>query len=347
MRGPSDNPFDLAAIAAGAPISRRRALLAAASVFAASAMSSWPFQPTTARAGVVGIVGYCAAVDPGTCDNNNVLGPWDETCPDAGQIPTGNAAGYNGCGPIKGFDIGQFKGVEVPDSPLWLADFTYACNFHDCCYGTCGRAKSDCDRIFLDLMLTACNSPSSLSGVFGGIAQAYCNTIAVMYYEAVATLGASPYADGQKESCACCQCGDGPPCQVPQTCCPPGQCVDTNTDPENCGGCGVVCPNGGACIDGSCPCPGGQFCGDQCVDTQSDPSNCGGCGYVCPTGSSCENAGCAPDQNGPGTPGNPTPGNGYCIWCPCNESYYANEDDCLANCNLTLGCFAGYCSPVC
>ncbi len=37
-----------------------------------------------------------------------------------------------------------------------------------------------------------------------------------------------------------------------------GVCTDTETDSNNCGGCGIVCPNGGACAGYACPCPQGS-----------------------------------------------------------------------------------------
>jgi hypothetical protein len=72
-----------------------------------------------------------------------------------------------------------------------------------------------------------------------------------------------------------------------------GNCSDTNTDPDNCGGCagagGQVCtaPAGGTptCSAGKCDfdCnPGLTKCSGQCVDVSTDPNNCGTCGTVCP-----------------------------------------------------------------
>ena len=71
-----------------------------------------------------------------------------------------------------------------------------------------------------------------------------------------------------------------------------GTCVDTQRDPQNCGGCGHACTaNGAVCSDGQCACPGDQtVCGSSCIDTATDPNNCGGCGAVC--NGACSNGRC-------------------------------------------------------
>jgi hypothetical protein len=59
-------------------------------------------------------------------------------------------------------------------------------------------------------------------------------------------------------------------------------CADLQTDPDNCGACGVECGDG-VCQGGICVCPPGTTdCGnDGCVDTQTDADNCGACGNGC------------------------------------------------------------------
>lgn len=59
-------------------------------------------------------------------------------------------------------------------------------------------------------------------------------------------------------------------------------------DPNNCGGCGVVCKPNQKCFatlstTTKCQCDSGQtVCGPgACADLQSDPNNCGSCGYMC------------------------------------------------------------------
>jgi hypothetical protein len=86
--------------------------------------------------------------------------------------------------------------------------------------------------------------------------------------------------------CRSVQCCIDAHCDPGETCCEQ-TCVDTQTDPVNCGGCGLVClvpPNATAtCINGVCgftcdfvPCQGGccplgQICSDGCCTPIYDP----------------------------------------------------------------------------
>jgi hypothetical protein len=69
-----------------------------------------------------------------------------------------------------------------------------------------------------------------------------------------------------------------------------GACIPTNTDPDNCGGCGVVCGAAEVCFGGRCidECQSGLTeCDRRCVDPRSDNANCGACGSACGAGEGC------------------------------------------------------------
>jgi hypothetical protein len=81
-------------------------------------------------------------------------------------------------------------------------------------------------------------------------------------------------------------------------------CVDTSTDPLNCGACGMSCDvaHGVTCRDGSCgfgavsPCNEGMVaCGALCFDTNTSAAHCGSCETTCDTagGEVCSNGTCA------------------------------------------------------
>jgi hypothetical protein len=71
-----------------------------------------------------------------------------------------------------------------------------------------------------------------------------------------------------------------------------GVCIDLRTDPNNCGGCGTVCPCGGVCSGGMCMGGSGVRCAGQCTDTMTDPNHCGSCGTACAAGQICVDGAC-------------------------------------------------------
>jgi hypothetical protein len=83
-----------------------------------------------------------------------------------------------------------------------------------------------------------------------------------------------------------------PACGPAQTVCGTGDaaaCSSTQSDPANCGSCGMACKSGQYCMAGTCTaecvltaCPSGA-----CVDVMSDWSNCGTCGTACTVGQQC------------------------------------------------------------
>ncbi len=79
------------------------------------------------------------------------------------------------------------------------------------------------------------------------------------------------------------------------TACGADSCVDTASDERHCGGCGVRCGEGEACVDGACRCGGvaggedcagtaaSTCCGTRCVDLDTSSEHCGACNDRCGT----------------------------------------------------------------
>ena len=83
--------------------------------------------------------------------------------------------------------------------------------------------------------------------------------------------------------------------------CPPyssfcaGACIPSSVDPNNCGGCGVVCTGAQVCSAGVCSSgclPGLTVCGQACVDLANDSAHCGDCASTCPDKQGCSNGRC-------------------------------------------------------
>ena len=82
-------------------------------------------------------------------------------------------------------------------------------------------------------------------------------------------------------------------CTLPYIKCGAG-CVDTTSDPLNCGLCGTACPTlpnaMPSCSASQCrlTCDTGySLCGNRCVDTDIDKVNCGQCGLKCKGNKNC------------------------------------------------------------
>ncbi len=119
---------------------------------------------------------------------------------------------------------------------------------------------------------------------------------------------------------ASCLPNPNPVCLTGQTNCGNTNCVDTQNDIANCGGCALPCPLGYDCRGGTCVCPASTIaCGGEdgggaaCVSTQNDPHNCGGCGHVCSTDGGAPQV-CAQGQCVTACPpGTPTVCGGGCV----------------------------------
>lgn len=121
----------------------------------------------------------------------------------------------------------------------------------------------------------------ALAGAAGGlIARGGTRSAAIHLYCGVACADTINNCSFPDDGCGTC-CGD--------------VCVDPTKDPNNCGPCGNVCPNGGACVNAVCQvtCAAGQtLCGDACVDLAHDPHNCLACGVACGATEACCANGC-------------------------------------------------------
>lgn len=140
--------------------------------------------------------------------------------PPAGQrCPNGQTAVSNGLKPTAN-GCGAKDGIKVPN-----LTFGQCCDGHDICYGTCSEEFSPCNSKFLGCMVQTCLP-------FAGIPQLFlaCNGAASTYYLAVQFFGKKAFAAATKELCDC-KCDD-----KTKTACA-DKCVDTSTDPENCGSC--------------------------------------------------------------------------------------------------------------
>ena len=124
-----------------------------------------------------------------------------------------------------------------------------------------------------------------------------------------------------------------------------GACIDTQSDPTNCGGCDVTCEgvDGGApiCRDGSCgvSCEGALGeCGGGCVDNTSDAEHCGVCDNACeaPAGAlaSCQASTCEWECDA-----SRTECNGACPACPVDG---VAASACDGQACVATSCLEGY-----
>ncbi|MHB1845509.1 MAG: DUF1565 domain-containing protein [Deltaproteobacteria bacterium] len=138
---------------------------------------------------------------------------------------------------------------------------------------------------------------------------------------------------------------DGGPCGAGLSQCG-GGCSDLQSDPNNCGVCGTLCPAPvgatPACASGACAfvCPTGLTgCGNGCVDPSSDPANCGSCGVSCPKGELCSRSACA-EVCATGE----LACDGGCVTPIADPK---NCGGCGVLCPQGQGCVAGHCQTVC
>jgi hypothetical protein len=172
---------------------------------------------------------------------------------------------------------------------------------------------------------------------------------------------AGNYCCAASEKC----CGGGC-CPADQVCCG-GACKAVQTDVQNCGRCGNICPapanSTASCANGRCgfACALGYTpCGNACLNLNNDPVNCGTCGNICPSpansSASCANGRCGFTCNPGYTPCgnaclnlNSDPGNcgtcGHMCPQPLNSTATCTNGKCGFACNAGYTPCGSQCCP--
>ncbi len=193
-----------------------------------------------------------------------------------------------------------------------LAHGTASCVASACAIASCSAGFADCDGIAAN----GCETDLSQATHCGG-----CNTAATP----TACAGGTPVCS---VSGTAYQCTSGCSSSAP-TLCSGSTCVDTTSDANNCGDCGIACSGGMTCQSGACACASGSHnCGGTCANN-TNPSNCGtACGSPCAT---------------------PTNGSATCDGTSCGIACNTNYTNCAGACvdeqNDDNNC--GGCGTVC
>jgi hypothetical protein len=135
-------------------------------------------------------------------------------------------------------------------------------------------------------------------------------------------------------------------------------CVNLDSDPNNCGSCGVACDSG-VCEAGVCS-PGGATCGvgltycparsdgqpADCYDLSSDYFHCGSCDFSCPTAGFagiCDLGQCVPIGCAEGLAFCPAGADGQQPGCFDLFSNHYHCGECWNHCPPTATCVTGQC----
>ena len=169
-----------------------------------------------------------------------------------------------------------------------------------------------------------------------------------------ATCASAPGKCGYSDGCGgVCNAAEGATCTGGANCdangkctCPGigqdlcgGQCIDVFSAATNCGGCGVICPTGVACVGGTCQCPApnAHFCAENppgvCTNLATDSAHCGTCYTACP-GTPCNDGVCGTCPTGA------TACSGACAVLSTDSAHCG---DCTNACPTGISCVNGKC----
>ena len=271
-----------------------------------------------------GVCGHACAggqgCNQGTCVANcgGVLGSGSGNCGSdcsgcPGTAPCGGscvdtAADFNNCGACGAACVsGQ---ICTGGQCLPICTGGGVCTLNSLCAGSCPPGSSLCDSTGsastaycknLQTDFNNCGSCGHACDAGQGCNQGTCT----------ATCGGGSFGNSGDCGADCSGCPGTAPCG--------GSCVDTASDPNNCGACGAACLVGQLCTGGGCvpvctgggvctatgfcetSCPtGSALCGSTagttatvfCKDLQSDATHCGACGTVCASGQACVAGAC-------------------------------------------------------
>jgi hypothetical protein len=107
---------------------------------------------------------------------------------------------FNGCGAD---GDGWFATTVRKTLDFVPKSWTKCCNAHDVCYGTCKKAKHDCDNEMLSCMTGQVRLFSLKSNLSNDEEKCVKYKLDKVFYQAVNQLGCSAYQSAQKEACEC------------------------------------------------------------------------------------------------------------------------------------------------
>lgn len=276
------------------------------------------------------VKGYCVCpTGTADCDQDRENGCEIDTTSDKSSCDgcgkacaSGQACTDSTCGCAVGFLDCNANPSDGCESTVTANDTCGSCSLDCGPHGLCVAAgQCDCAPGYLDCdpQVAGCETPVS--------DPAHCGSCAV------ACPANLPACDGTK-------CTDG--CGALKLC--GASCVNTQTDPENCGACGKPVGVNQTCVAGKPTCMAGFADCDAALgceaNTQTDNAHCGSCTNSCKLGAVCNAGSCAC------APTTPNDCGATCAQC-CNDTQCSDGNSCTADvcnagtCSVGLKCAGG------